>query len=84
MELDFVRAGLNPPQINKAHIKTLFLVQVKEGTEKRGAIAATVRLVRKTVGPTTSLPTAVRVQAAAAVVHRTSPSAPEENSHRYP
>jgi len=84
MELDFVGAGSNPPLINKGHIKTLCLVQVKEGTEKRGAIAATVRLVRKTVGHTTSLPTAIRVQVTTAVVHGASPSTPEENSHRYP
>ena len=58
-------------------------VQVKEGTEKRGAIAATVRLVRKTVGHT-NLPTSVCAQVAAAVVHGSSPSTLEEKSHRYP
>lgn len=48
MELDIIGTGSNHPLIKKGHIKTC-LVQVKEGTEKRGTIAATVRLVRKTV-----------------------------------
>lgn len=49
MELDFVGTGSNPSLMNDGPIKTICHVQVKEGTEKRGAIAATVRLVRKTV-----------------------------------
>ncbi len=63
------------------HIDTLGLVQVKEGTENRGAIAATVRLVRNTVGHITRFPPAVCVQVAAAVVHGPSPSAPKEDSY---
>ena len=84
MELNFVSTGSNPSLINKGHIKTLYLVQVKEGTEKRGAIAATIRLVRKTVRQKRSLPIVFRVNIAAAIILRSPPSAPEENSHRYP
>jgi hypothetical protein len=84
MELDFVGTGSNPPLINEGYIKTICLVQVKEGTEKRGAIAATVRLVRKTVSQTKTLPIVICVNIAAAVILGSSPSALEENSHRYP